>query len=238
MTFRKPEHLSACLAFCSARWGVSLFLVFLHSGLEEVRRHPEGAAWGGKQLYLSSFLLPSSSACRGQEINVCARVHAWITLKELFIFDSAGKELFSEMLDKLVCSGTRPCCPGSSSPNSVPLRIQFAVPSKWESPNVLCLVYDVTNEQSFTNCSKWLEKARSQIPGTTLPGVLVGNKTDLAGRRVVDVAQAQAWALGQGLECFETSVKEMENYEAPFHYLAKQFHHLYREKLEVFQALV
>ena len=37
-------------------------------------------------------------------------------------------------------------------------------------------------------------------------GVLVGNKTDLAGRRVVDVAQAQAWALGQGLECFETSV--------------------------------
>uniref|UniRef100_A0A8C3WIP6 Intraflagellar transport 27 n=1 Tax=Catagonus wagneri TaxID=51154 RepID=A0A8C3WIP6_9CETA len=59
---------------------------------------------------------------------------------ELFILDSAGKELFSDMLDKL-----------------------------WESPNVLCLVYDVTNEQSFTNCSKWLEKARSQIPGITLP---------------------------------------------------------------------
>ncbi|KAM6162127.1 intraflagellar transport protein 27 homolog isoform 3-T3 [Erethizon dorsatum] len=59
---------------------------------------------------------------------------------ELFIFDSAGKELFSEMLDKL-----------------------------WESPNVLCLVYDVTNAQSFSNCSKWLEKARVQIPGTSLP---------------------------------------------------------------------
>uniref|UniRef100_A0A8C3YGN2 Intraflagellar transport protein 27 homolog n=1 Tax=Catagonus wagneri TaxID=51154 RepID=A0A8C3YGN2_9CETA len=127
---------------------------------------------------------------------------------ELFILDSAGKELFSDMLDKL-----------------------------WESPNVLCLVYDVTNEQSFTNCSKWLEKARSQIPGITLPGVLVGNKTDLAGRRVVASAQARAWALSQGLDCFETSVKEMENYEAPFHCLAKQFHHLYREKLEVFQAL-
>uniref|UniRef100_A0A8D0LF06 Intraflagellar transport protein 27 homolog n=1 Tax=Sus scrofa TaxID=9823 RepID=A0A8D0LF06_PIG len=129
---------------------------------------------------------------------------------ELFILDSAGKELFSEMLDKL-----------------------------WESPSVLCLVYDVTNEQSFTNCSKWLEKARSQIPGITLPvGVLVGNKTDLAGRRAVASAQARAWALSQGLECFETSVKEMINYEAPFHSLAKQFHHLYQEKLEVFQALV
>ncbi|XP_045635845.1 intraflagellar transport protein 27 homolog isoform X2 [Ursus americanus] len=110
--------------------------------------------------------------------------------------------------------------------------------AEWESPNVLCLVYDVTNEQSFANCSKWLEKARSQIPGTSLPGVLVGNKTDLAGRRAVDSAQAREWALGQGLECFETSVKEMENYEAPFHCLAKQFHHLYREKVEVFHALV
>lgn len=127
---------------------------------------------------------------------------------ELFIFDSAGKELFSEMLDKL-----------------------------WESPNVLCLVYDVTNEQSFHNCSKWLEKARAQIPSTCLPGVLVGNKTDLAGRRVVESARARAWALGQGLECFETSVKEMENCEAPFHCLARQFHRLYREKLEVFHAL-
>lgn len=34
----------------------------------------------------------------------------------------------------------------------------------------------------------------------------MGNKTDLAGRRAVDSAQARAWALGQGLECFETSV--------------------------------
>ncbi|XP_073859940.1 intraflagellar transport protein 27 homolog isoform X11 [Macaca fascicularis] len=33
------------------------------------------------------------------------------------------------------------------------------------------------------------------------------------------------------------SVKEMENFEAPFHCLAKQFHQLYREKVEVFRAL-
>nr|XP_040134394.1 intraflagellar transport protein 27 homolog isoform X2 [Ictidomys tridecemlineatus]XP_040134395.1 intraflagellar transport protein 27 homolog isoform X2 [Ictidomys tridecemlineatus] len=39
----------------------------------------------------------------------------------------------------------------------------------WESPNVLCLVYDVTNEQSFNSCGKWLEKVRAQAPGTTLP---------------------------------------------------------------------
>ncbi|KAG8511131.1 Intraflagellar transport protein 27, partial [Galemys pyrenaicus] len=110
--------------------------------------------------------------------------------------------------------------------------------SVWESPDVVCLVYDVTSEQSFHNCSKWLEKARSQAPATSLPGVLVGNKTDLAGRRAVESMQAREWAQGQGLEWFETSVKEMENYGAPFHCLAKQFHHLYREKVEAFQALV
>nr|XP_021531919.1 intraflagellar transport protein 27 homolog isoform X1 [Aotus nancymaae] len=110
--------------------------------------------------------------------------------------------------------------------------------AQWESPNVLCLIYDVTNEQSFKNCGKWLEKAQSQAPGICLPGVLVGNKIDLAGRRAVDSAEAQAWALGQGLECFETSVKEMENFEAPFHCLAKQFHQLYQEKMKVFQALM
>ncbi|GAB1299545.1 Intraflagellar transport protein 27 homolog [Apodemus speciosus] len=108
----------------------------------------------------------------------------------------------------------------------------------WENPNALCLVYDVTNEQSFLSCTKWLEKVRSQTSGISLPGVLVGTKTDLAGRQTVDSAQAQAWALSQGLEFFETSVKEMDNYEAPFHCLAKQFYQLYREKVDIFHTLV
>ncbi|XP_042648095.1 intraflagellar transport protein 27 homolog isoform X1 [Tyto alba] len=97
---------------------------------------------------------------------------------EFFIFDSAGKDLFSEMLEKL-----------------------------WEQPNVLCLVYDVTNEQSFNNCAKWLEKLRAQAVGVHIPGVLVGNKTDLVGRRVVEQKQAQEWAEKHGLEYCEMSVE-------------------------------
>ncbi|NWJ10362.1 IFT27 protein, partial [Crypturellus undulatus] len=128
---------------------------------------------------------------------------------ELFIFDSAGKDLFSEMLEKL-----------------------------WEQPNVLCLVYDVTNEQSFNNCDKWLEKLRAQAAGMHLPGVLVGNKTDLVGRRVVEQKQAQEWAEKHDLEYCEMSVKEMKNFEAPFHILAKSFHQLYREKVESFHSVV
>ncbi|NXL61555.1 IFT27 protein, partial [Chordeiles acutipennis] len=127
---------------------------------------------------------------------------------EFFIFDSAGKDLFSEMLEKL-----------------------------WEQPNVLCLVYDVTNEQSFNNCAKWLEKLRSQAVGVHIPGVLVGNKTDLVGRRVVEQKQAQEWAEKHDLEYCEMSVKEMKNFEVPFHILAKSFHQLYKEKVETFHSL-
>ncbi|XP_030313989.1 intraflagellar transport protein 27 homolog isoform X5 [Calypte anna] len=77
----------------------------------------------------------------------------------------------------------------------------------WEQPNVLCLVYDVTNEQSFKNCAKWLEKLKAQAVGLHIPGVLVGNKTDLVGRRVVEQKQAQEWAEKHGLEYCEVSVR-------------------------------
>ncbi|KAM6303786.1 intraflagellar transport protein 27 homolog isoform 1-T1 [Podargus strigoides] len=132
----------------------------------------------------------------------------YFRFQEFFIFDSAGKDLFSEMLEKM-----------------------------WEQPNVLCLVYDVTNEQSFINCAKWLEKLRAQAVGVHIPGVLVGNKTDLVGRRVVEQKQAQEWAEKHGLEYCEMSVKEMKNFEAPFHILAKSFHQLYKEKVETFRSL-
>ncbi|XP_042326358.1 intraflagellar transport protein 27 homolog isoform X2 [Sceloporus undulatus] len=128
---------------------------------------------------------------------------------ELLIFDSGGKEFFTEMLEKL-----------------------------WEQPNAICIVYDVTSEQSFNNCAKWLEKLKTQSCGIHIPGVLVGNKTDLTDRRVVEQKQAQEWAETNGLEYCEISVKEMENYQTPFRILANSFHQLYKEKVEIFHSLL
>ncbi|XP_010583698.1 PREDICTED: intraflagellar transport protein 27 homolog isoform X1 [Haliaeetus leucocephalus] len=158
----------------------------------------------GIELLVKAVSVPetSDSVVSWQEPSFC------FCFQEFFIFDSAGKDLFSEMLEKL-----------------------------WEQPNVLCIVYDVTNEQSFNNCAKWLEKLRAQAVGVHIPGVLVGNKTDLVGRRVVEQKQAQEWAEKHGLEYCEMSVKEMKNFEAPFHILAKSFHQLYKEKVETFHSL-
>ncbi|KAM4652505.1 intraflagellar transport protein 27 homolog [Discoglossus pictus] len=128
---------------------------------------------------------------------------------ELFLLDSPGKEMFYETAEKM-----------------------------WDQPNAVCLVFDITSETSFSSCAKWLQRARSRSSSPHLPGVLVGNKTDLSGRRAVEEMQAQEWAASHGLEYFEISAKELENFERPFHALAKAFHRLYQERVESLKSLV
>jgi len=38
---------------------------------------------------------------------------------------------------------------------------------------MVMVVYDVTNETSFSSCEKWLEHVRAQKPGVKLPGWFV-----------------------------------------------------------------
>mmetsp|Transcript_50213 Transcript_50213/g.129454 ORF Transcript_50213/g.129454 Transcript_50213/m.129454 type:complete len:218 (+) Transcript_50213:125-778(+) len=66
------------------------------------------------------------------------------------------------------------------------------------------LVFDITNDQSFTNLDKWLAELREN----TDPNVavaLVGTKVDLQAKRVVSVDRAQAYAKANGLIYMETS---------------------------------
>ncbi|XP_063283518.1 intraflagellar transport protein 27 homolog [Pelobates fuscus] len=128
---------------------------------------------------------------------------------ELFLCDSPGKAVFCDMTETL-----------------------------WDQPGCFCLVYDITNEASFNSCAKWLQKVRSKTSCPQLPGALVGNKTDLLDRRAVDKMEAQEWAVRNGLEYFETSGKDLENFEQPFQSLAKAVHHMYQERMENFKSLV
>ncbi|XP_041641881.1 intraflagellar transport protein 27 homolog [Cheilinus undulatus] len=127
---------------------------------------------------------------------------------ELYIIDSAGKETFVETCEKM-----------------------------WGELSLLCLVFDLTNEQSFANCGQWMERVRAHCQGRQVSGVLVGNKSDLSARREVQASVAQEWAQSQGLEYHETSAKEKENCDAPLLSLARSFHSLYKERLETIQNL-
>ncbi|XP_049575970.1 intraflagellar transport protein 27 homolog isoform X2 [Syngnathus scovelli] len=109
--------------------------------------------------------------------------------------------------------------------------------SVWGEPSLLCLVFDLTSELSFSNCARWMERLRAHCRGRHVPGVLVGNKSDLSARREVQAAVAQEWAENQGLEYYETSAKEMEKCDAPLLSLARAFHSLYQDRREAIQNL-
>ncbi|XP_059177916.1 intraflagellar transport protein 27 homolog [Physella acuta] len=127
---------------------------------------------------------------------------------EIYLYDLAGKDTFTEILDKY-----------------------------WDQPSVVMVVYDCTSETSFNNCTKWLEKVRSQNPNKKIPGVLIANKTDLDQRRVISPKVGKEFALSNKLEYFECSAKEMQNVDTPFFYLANEFHKLYQEQVELFSTL-
>ncbi|KAJ8317879.1 hypothetical protein KUTeg_002970, partial [Tegillarca granosa] len=95
---------------------------------------------------------------------------------ELYLHDSAGKEVFYDLVQ------------------------QF-----WDQPSVIMVVYDCTNEMSFSSCSKWIERIRSQKPEVKTPGVLVANKVDLEERRMVSKKAGQELASTHDLKYFECS---------------------------------
>jgi len=127
---------------------------------------------------------------------------------EMYIYDSAGKEIFSEFVKR-----------------------------QWDHPGVIMVVYDCTSETSFSSCLKWLERVRSQAPNMHIPGVLIANKADLETRRVISPKKGQELASNNKLDYFECSAKEMQNVDTPFFYLANEFHRLYQERVELMSSL-
>lgn len=131
--------------------------------------------------------------------------HAYV---EIFIMDSAGKEILCEAAQK-----------------------------HWDHPSMVAVVYDVTSETSFSSCEKWLERVRTQKPGATFPGVLIANKIDLDDRRVISTEMGQNFAKSKGLDYFECSAKSMQNVDQPFLHLANAYYKLYENKVEMFKSL-
>ena len=89
------------------------------------------------------------------------------------------------------------------------------------------VVYDVTKEDSFASCAKWIQGVRKGREDR-LPGVLVANKIDLEERRVVDEQRGRDFAKENGLVYFETSALQ-GNYEGPFKHVAMEFAKKYEE---------
>ncbi|KAK1928017.1 Rab/GTPase [Papiliotrema laurentii] len=84
----------------------------------------------------------------------------------------------------------------------------------------ILLVYDVTDEKSFSNIRTW----HSNIEQHASPGVnkiLIGNKCDWDEKRAVTIEQGRELADEFGLRFLETSAKANEGVEEAFFTLAR-----------------
>ena len=76
-------------------------------------------------------------------------------------------------------------------------------------------VFDVTKEDSFKNISKWL-KLYKDINGENSKKILIGNKTDKKGKRVVNKERMEIYAKENGFKSFEISVKDKDKIDEMF----------------------
>jgi len=79
----------------------------------------------------------------------------------------------------------------------------------------IAIVYDVTDQTSFNHIPQWLEEIeRSARENVTK--ILVGNKSDITSRRVVETGTGKQFADKMGIPFLETSAKNSTNVTEAF----------------------
>jgi Ras-related protein Rab-1A len=100
-------------------------------------------------------------------------------------------------------------------------RFRTITSSYYRGAHGIIVVYDVTDADTFSNVKQWLQ----EIDRYACEGVnklLVGNKSDLANKKVVEYAVAKEFAEQIGVSMLETSAKNATNVEQAFLTMAKQ----------------
>ncbi|EAU88348.2 GTP-binding protein ypt1 [Coprinopsis cinerea okayama7 len=100
-------------------------------------------------------------------------------------------------------------------------RFRTITSSYYRGAHGIIVVYDVTDNDTFSNVKQWL----SEIDRYASEGVnklLVGNKSDLTGKKVVEYSVAKEFADQLNIPFLETSAKNATNVEQAFLTMAKQ----------------
>lgn len=84
----------------------------------------------------------------------------------------------------------------------------------------IMLVYDITQEKTFDNISKWLRNIEEHA-NEDVEKMILGNKCDMDDRRVVSKERGEQIAREHGIRFLETSAKTNVNIEQAFFYLAE-----------------
>jgi len=94
-------------------------------------------------------------------------------------------------------------------------RFRTITSSYYRGAQGIIVVYDMTDQESFNNVKQWLNEI-DKYASENVNKLLVGNKSDLESKKVVDSATAQAFADEIGIPFLETSAKSATNVEQAF----------------------
>jgi len=80
----------------------------------------------------------------------------------------------------------------------------------YRSANGVLIVFDVTKRDTFVSVSSWMNEIKQNVSEKT-PIVLVANKVDLRGDRVIEEKEIRAFAERNKISFYETSTKTGQN---------------------------
>jgi len=100
-------------------------------------------------------------------------------------------------------------------------RFRTITSSYYRGAHGIIVVYDCTDLESFNNVKQWLEEI-DRYACENVNKLLVGNKCDLASKKVVNYQNAKEFADGLGIPFLETSAKNSTNVEQAFMTMASE----------------
>ncbi|GLB35112.1 putative GTP-binding protein ypt1 [Lyophyllum shimeji] len=100
-------------------------------------------------------------------------------------------------------------------------RFRTITSSYYRGAHGIIVVYDVTDNDTFTNVKQWLQEI-DRYASEGVNKLLVGNKSDLTGKKVVEYTVAKEFADQLSIPFLETSAKNATNVEQAFLTMAKQ----------------
>jgi len=98
-------------------------------------------------------------------------------------------------------------------------RFRTITSSYYRGAHGIIVVFDVTDKESFNNVKHWFQEIE-KYAADGVNKLLVGNKCDLASKKVVSYDEAKEFADSQGIQFMETSAKNAHNVEQAFKTMA------------------
>lgn len=100
-------------------------------------------------------------------------------------------------------------------------RFRTITSSYYRGAHGIIVVYDVTDQTSFNNVKNWLNEIE-RYANENVNKLLVGNKSDMVSKKVVDSGTAKEFADSLNIPFLETSARDSTNVEKTFITMAQE----------------